>query len=332
MTTAQALLTIQDLSIGFPTAENAHTYLKAVQSLNLELIQGHILGLVGESGCGKSLTSLSVLRLVPAPGKILSGSILFQGINLLDLSEKEMRRHRGSDIAMIPQDPLTALNPVYTIGDQIIEVIRQHHAISYKEAAARTVELLDQVQIPNAKERLKDYPHQFSGGMRQRVMIAMALSCAPKLLIADEPTTALDVTVQAQILKLLEDIRKEHGTSILMITHDLGVVAQLCDDVAVMYAGQVIEQGPVHDLFETPRHPYTQGLLHSLPGTHSAQERKRLEPILGQPPSLSEIPEGCAFEPRCSQRLEMCQHQFPRTVPLKPDHWTKCFLYNDTSA
>jgi oligopeptide/dipeptide ABC transporter ATP-binding protein len=314
------LLTLEDLSITFPTETGPA---QAVSHLSLNLEPGKVLGLVGESGCGKSMSSLAILRLVPSPGHISSGKIVFQGQNLLALSEAEMRRIRGAKIALIPQDPLTSLNPVYTIGAQIMEVLQLHQGLNRSQAEKKAIELLEQVRLPNAQDRIHDYPHQFSGGMRQRVMIAMALSCAPTLLIADEPTTALDVTVQAQILALMKEIQRTHNTAILLITHDLGVVAEMCDEVAVMYAGRIIEQAPVKELFKAPLHPYTQGLLNSLP----TRTRHRLEPIEGQPPSLTEIPAGCAFEPRCQQRLEICTSAFPAATRQGEAHRVHCYLH-----
>lgn len=314
------LLSIENLTVAFPT-EDGPAY--AINHLSLDIHPGEVLGLVGESGCGKSMTSLAVLRLVPQPGYIAEGRITFDGQDLLALPNEEMRRIRGARIALIPQDPLTSLNPVYTVGDQIIEVLTLHQGLSEHEARKRAVELLDQVRIPNAGERIRDYPHQFSGGMRQRVMIAMALSCTPTLLIADEPTTALDVTVQAQILDLLREIRQEHGTAILLITHDLGVVAEICDNVAVMYAGRIVEEAPVVNLFKNPRHPYTWGLLNSLP----TLDRSRLQPIEGQPPTITEIPAGCAFEPRCAKRMPHCTAAFPPVSVENGLHAVTCYLY-----
>ncbi|MBK8189799.1 MAG: ABC transporter ATP-binding protein [Vampirovibrionales bacterium] len=324
---AEALLAIEGLSVHFPTDTGEAA---AVHRLDLTLNRGQILGLVGESGCGKSLTSLAILRLVPQPGRIVSGRICFEGQDLLTLPERQMRKIRGARIAMIPQDPLTSLNPVYTIGDQLVEAIQLHQRLSRAEARQRAVALLDQVRLPQAAQRLDDYPHQFSGGMRQRVMIAMALSCSPDVLIADEPTTALDVTVQAQILRLMQEIQRERQLAILLITHDLGVVAEVCDSVAVMYAGRLIEQGPTASLFAQPSHPYTQGLLRSLP----VAGRQRLEPIEGQPPTITEIPSGCAFEPRCAFRMPRCVDTFPpafAAAPDQPDHTARCFLLETPS-
>lgn len=314
------LLNIENLTVAFPT-ENGPA--SAINHLSLQMQPGEVLGLVGESGCGKSMTSLAILRLVPPPGQISNGTITFKEQNLLNLSQEEIRKIRGAQIALIPQDPLTSLNPVYTVGDQIMEVLQLHQGMSRDAAKKRAIELLDMVRIPNSKERVNDYPHQFSGGMRQRVMIAMSLSCTPALLIADEPTTALDVTVQAQILELLRDIRREHQTAILLITHDLGVVAEMCDEVAVMYAGRIVEKASVHELFKNPKHPYTWGLLNSLP----TMNRSRLEPIEGQPPSITEIPEGCSFEPRCSKRMAVCKTAFPLAAEEGPNHQVCCYLY-----
>jgi oligopeptide/dipeptide ABC transporter ATP-binding protein len=315
-----SLLHIQDLTVAFPTAEGPAN---AIHHLSLQMQPGEVLGLVGESGCGKSMTSLAILRLVPSPGQITHGAVDFQGQNLLSLNQEGIRKIRGAQIALIPQDPLTSLNPVYTVGQQIMEVLQLHQHLNRDAAKKRAIELLELVRIPNSKERVNDYPHQFSGGMRQRVMIAMALSCTPALLIADEPTTALDVTVQAQILELLRDIRREHQTAILLITHDLGVVAEMCDEVAVMYAGRIVEKASVRDLFKDPKHPYTWGLLNSLP----SMNRARLEPIEGQPPTLTEIPDGCSFEPRCNKRMEVCKTAFPLAAEEGANHQVCCYLY-----
>jgi oligopeptide/dipeptide ABC transporter ATP-binding protein len=314
------LLHIENLTVAFPTEDGPAS---AINHLSLQMQPGEVLGLVGESGCGKSMTSLAILRLVPPPGQISNGAVTFNGQNLLSLTPEEIRKIRGAQIALIPQDPLTSLNPVYTVGDQIMEVLQLHQGLNREAAKKRAIELLELVRIPNSQERVNDYPHQFSGGMRQRVMIAMALSCTPALLIADEPTTALDVTVQAQILELLREIRREHQTAILLITHDLGVVAEMCDEVAVMYAGRIVEKASVQALFKAPKHPYTWGLLNSLP----TMNRSRLEPIEGQPPSLTEIPEGCTFEPRCSKRMPVCKTAFPLAAQEGPNHSVCCYLY-----
>lgn len=314
-----ALLDIQQLSTVFHTEMGLA---RAVYKIDLSIETGKVLGVVGESGCGKSITSLSILRLVPPPGEIVEGKILLEGQDLLTLPESEMRKIRGNKIALIPQDPMTSLNPVYTVGDQIIEAIILHQKVSKDEARKRAIESLEKVRIPQANTRLDEYPHQFSGGMRQRVMIAMALSCNPRLLIADEPTTALDVTVQAQILDLLRDIQKEQGMAILLITHDLGVVAEMCDRVAVMYAGSVVEQAAVHELFENPKHPYTVGLLNSVPRPGSS----RLQPIDGQPPSLVDLPEGCRFANRCPLMVPDCLAAIPALEPKAPDHVARCIV------
>ncbi len=325
MTSTTSLLSIQNLSIQFPTEAGPAT---AVNQLSLELQAGKIYGLVGESGCGKSLSSLAILRLIPKPGEITSGSITFRNQDLLALPNEAMRRLRGSEIAIIPQDPLTSLNPVYTIGNQLMEVIELHQGVSKQKARQKAIELLDQVRLPDAKSRIDQYPHEFSGGMRQRVMIAMGLSCSPSLLIADEPTTALDVTVQAQILKLMKELQQEHETTILLITHDLGVVAETCEHVSVMYAGRIVEQGSVRDIFHRPAHPYTEGLLKSIPNPQKIATREKLIPIAGQPPSIKAIPPGCSFEPRCDKRLEVCTTKFPDTIKLDASHQTACYLYS----
>lgn len=320
-----ALLDIQQLSTVFHTEMGLA---RAVYKIDLSIEAGKVLGVVGESGCGKSITSLSILRLVPPPGETIEGKILLDGQDLLTLPESEMRTIRGNKIALIPQDPMTSLNPVYTVGDQIIEAIILHQKVSKEEARKRAIESLEKVRIPQATTRLDEYPHQFSGGMRQRVMIAMALSCNPRLLIADEPTTALDVTVQAQILDLLRDIQKQQGMAILLITHDLGVVAEMCDRVAVMYAGSVVEQASVHELFENPKHPYTEGLLNSVPRPGSS----RLQPIDGQPPSLVDLPEGCRFANRCPKVVSECLNAIPALEPKAPDHVARCIVVPSLAA
>lgn len=314
-----SLLEIQNLTTVFPTEEGVAT---AVDDLSLSVEAGSVLGIVGESGCGKSITSLSILRLVPPPGKVVKGKILLEGKNLLDLSEAEMRSIRGNNIGLIPQDPMTSLNPVYTIGEQIMEAIELHQKVSKKEARLRAIEVLNQVRIPQAEERIDEYPHQFSGGMRQRVMIAMALSCEPKLLIADEPTTALDVTVQAQILDLLRQIQKDRGMSIVLITHDLGVVAEMCHKVAVMYAGSIVESASVEELFRNPLHPYTVGLMNSLPRPGT----KRLIPIEGQPPSLIDLPPGCRFADRCPLVEPRSRERLPDLEEKAPGHHVRCVV------
>lgn len=313
------LLEIRNLSTVFFTEAGIA---RAVDDVSFNVEKGTVLGIVGESGCGKSITSLSILRLVPPPGRIVGGKILFSGQNLLSLSESKMRDIRGNHIALIPQDPMTALNPVYTIGDQIMEAVELHQKVSHKEARKRAIKALERVRIPEASERIDDYPHQFSGGMRQRVMIAMALSCEPELLIADEPTTALDVTVQAQILDLLRLIQKEQGMAIILITHDLGVIAEMCDVVAVMYAGSIVEYAPVHELFKNPLHPYTVGLMNSLPRPGV----DRLTAIEGQPPSLIDLPKGCRFAPRCPLVEPRSREAVPPLEEKRPQHFVRCVV------
>jgi oligopeptide/dipeptide ABC transporter ATP-binding protein len=282
--------------------------LPAVDDVTFEVRAGETLGLVGESGSGKSVTALSIMRLIQPPGRIAGGTVTFRGRQLLALPEREMRAVRGAEIAIIFQEPMTALNPVFTIGDQIRETLTVHGRASGRNAHAQAIALLESVRIPDASSRVNDYPHQLSGGMRQRVMIAMALACNPKLLIADEPTTALDVTIQAEILELLGGLKKEFQLSILLITHDLGVVAEVADRVAVMYAGRIVEEAPVYDLFERPRHPYTEGLLRSVPKlTEGGLKRSRLQTIEGTVPNLLDLPPGCSFAPRCRYAIDECR-------------------------
>jgi oligopeptide transport system ATP-binding protein len=311
------LLFLQDVSIAFPAREG---WLQAVNQVSLTLDKGQILGLVGESGSGKSLTSSAILGLVPQPGKITQGHIWFEQQDLLTLPGKDLRRIRGRQIALIPQDPMTSLNPVYTVGDQLAEVMTLHLGISYAQAWQQAEELLNQVRVPGAKSRLHEYPHQFSGGMRQRVMIAMALSCNPQVLIADEPTTALDVTVQAQVLDLLQQLQRDRQMAILLITHDLGVVAEVCDRVVVMYAGRVVEEAPVHQLFAQPQHPYTQGLLACIPRPNG----QPLQAIPGQPPQINHLPPGCAFGPRCPKHLSQCDEGIPPWITTSPNQGARC--------
>ncbi len=296
------LLRVDNLVTEFQTSDGM---VRAVDKVSFSIRAGQTLGLVGESGCGKSVTALSIMRLIARPGRIAEGSIYFDGKDLLDLEESEMRAVRGSDIAMIFQEPMTSLNPVYTVGDQIAESVRLHLKLSKEESWKRAIEMLQKVRVPAAERRVHEYPHHLSGGMRQRVMIAMALSCNPKLLIADEPTTALDVTIQAQILDLMADLQRELSMSILMITHDLGVVAQVCEEVVVMYAGQVVEQAPVRAIFSSPQMPYTEGLLASIPRLGMTQSQK-LSVIRGVVPNPLRLPAGCRFAPRCDYRWEMC--------------------------
>lgn len=312
-----SLLEIHNLSVVFDTEFGKA---QAVDSLSISVGERSVLGIVGESGCGKSVTSLAILRLIPPPGRVVNGRVLFEDNDLLQYSEDKMRTVRGNSIALIPQDPMTSLNPVYTVGEQIIEAIELHQKVDRTEARKRAVEVLEAVRIPQASTRVDDYPHQFSGGMRQRAMIAMALSCNPKLLIADEPTTALDVTVQAQILDLMREIQRERGMSIILITHDLGVVAEMCDDVAVMYAGSVVEHTNVRDLFKNPRMPYTMGLLNSVPRPGA----ERLQSIEGQPPSLINLPDACRFYPRCHMREPKCLNGLPPLEEKRAKHYARC--------
>ncbi|MDB5096948.1 MAG: peptide transporter ATP-binding protein [Cyanobacteria bacterium RYN_339] len=321
---AEPLLKVSGLRTHFFTEEGT---VKAVDGVDFEIPRGGILGIVGESGCGKSITSLSIMRLVAQPqGKIIDGQILYNGEDLLKKSEEEMRKIRGNRIALISQDPMTSLNPVLTVGDQIMEAIILHQKVDKRTARKKAIDMLERVGIPSAAGRIDDYPHQFSGGMRQRVVIAMALSCEPDLLIADEPTTALDVTIQAQILDLMRDIRDRNNAAVIMITHDLGVVAELCDTVAVMYAGKVVEYTDVNTLFKSPKHPYTQGLLASIPQLGSRQ--KRLTPIEGQPPSLSKLPQGCSFGPRCPHYWAKC-NEAPKLETVEPGHQVRCWLMKE---
>ncbi len=318
---ADLLLRVAELKTYFFTREGV---VRAVDGVSFTVRRGEILGLVGESGCGKSVTVRSILRLIPEPpGKIVAGRVEFTGVNLLELSLKELRHIRGNRIAMIFQDPMVSLNPTMRVGEQIIEALQLHLGMTREQALKRALALFHAVNIPAPEMRIHDYPHQFSGGMRQRVMIAMALACEPDLLIADEPTTALDVTVQAQILDLLRRIRQERHTAVILITHDLGVVAELCDRVAVMYAGKIVEEAPVLELFDMPRHPYTLGLLRSIPTPDRRVEE--LTPIQGQPPDLARLPPGCRFAPRCDFCIEQCLKEEPPLRPVGPDHWACCW-------
>jgi peptide/nickel transport system ATP-binding protein len=324
----EALLSVRDLRTRFQTYEGVVT---AVDGVNFDLHRGEILGMVGESGCGKSVTALSILRLLPSPPAKIEGRIFFEGADLLGLSSDEIRKIRGNSISMIFQEPMTSLNPVLTIGEQISEVIRLHQGASPAEAWQKTVEMLQMVQIPSPHLRARDYPHKLSGGMRQRAMIAMALSCHPKLLIADEPTTALDVTIQAQILDLMLKLKEEMGASIILITHNLGLIAEVAKRVLVMYTGKVVEEGSTEDLFETPLHPYTQGLLQSIPwiGRKLATGRKQLQEIPGIVPSLFDLPKGCRFSPRCEKAFERCEEEVPDLLEVKPGHRVRCWLYGE---
>jgi oligopeptide transport system ATP-binding protein len=317
------LLEVKGLTTQFFTQDGV---VKAVDGVSFHVDEGETLGIVGESGCGKSVSVLSVMRLIPQPpGKIVDGEVLFEGRDLLKVSDNEIRQVRGNKIAMIFQDPMTSLNPVLTIGRQIGEALELHMGMSKDEAAKRSAELLSLVGIPEAEDRLKDYPHQFSGGMRQRAMIAMGLACNPRLLIADEPTTALDVTIQAQIVELVKRLRDEIGMAIIWITHDLGVVAGLADRMMVMYAGHAVEEAPVKEVYGDPRHPYTLGLLGSLPRLDEIREDK-LKSIEGLPPDLIDLPPGCPFEPRCVYALEKCREERPELEPVGPRHRIACWV------
>lgn len=317
------LLEVKDLAVSFFTYAGE---VQALRKVSFHVSKGEVVAIVGESGCGKSVTAQSIMRLIPVPpGKIISGSVLLNGENLLNKSERQMERIRGNSIAMIFQDPMTSLNPVLTIGGQIMEGLRHHQGMSKTEARGKAIEMLRLVGIPSPEKRLSQYPHEFSGGMRQRVMIAMALACNPQLLIADEPTTALDVTIQAQIMELMKDLNQKLSTSIILITHDLGVVAGLAQRVLVMYAGKIIEQGSVKDLYQKPRHPYTWGLLKSVPRLDAA-EKKRLVPIWGQPPDLLAPPNGCAFYPRCDYAMDVCTRYEPEITTVGQGHQVACWL------
>jgi oligopeptide/dipeptide ABC transporter ATP-binding protein len=320
------ILEVQDLRVHFETLEGT---VKAVNGVSFALNRGQTLGLVGESGCGKSVTALSILRLIPSPpARIVSGRVLLHGENLVEAPGERIRRIRGGQISMIFQEPMTSLNPVFTIGHQIAETLRIHQNLKNKRGQEATVDILRKVQIPLPEKRLKNYPHQLSGGMRQRVMIAMALACNPEILIADEPTTALDVTIQAQILDLMHSLRAELGTAIIIITHDLGVIAETAQHVAVFYAGKVMESGDVQTIFKNPFHPYTIGLLNSLPqlGRRSREGKRRLHEIPGIVPSMFELPKGCLFAPRCQWSMNICLHQRPPLKTLKPGHQLRCWL------
>jgi peptide/nickel transport system ATP-binding protein len=323
---ASPLLQVRDLRTFFHTEGGTA---RAVDGVSFDIFPGEVLGLVGESGSGKSVTALSVLRLIPdPPGKIVGGSILFHGRDLLKLSWDEIRNVRGKEISMIFQEPMTSLNPVFTIGMQLEEAVMGHEAVSNHEARRRSIEMLELVGIPDPGSRLNDHPHQFSGGMRQRVMIAMALVCNPSLLIADEPTTALDVTIQAQILELMLQIKdKRKDAAILLITHNLAVVAETCHRVMVMYGGKVQEIAPVRELFRNPLHPYTRGLLASLPAIEG-EKLRRLPAIPGNVPSILDLPKGCKFETRCAERIEKCALIEPELIEHSPGHWARCHLVN----
>ncbi len=319
----EPLLSVRDLQTTFVLGRRAEV--RAVDGVSFDVFPGETLAIVGESGSGKSVTSLSIMRLLPAAtGKITGGHILFRGRDLAKLPEREMRAIRGREIGMIFQEPMTSLNPVHTIGDQISETVIRHEGVSRAKGLERAVEMLALVGIPEPRKRAQNYPHQMSGGMRQRAMIAMALSCRPALLIADEPTTALDVTIQAQILELMKDLQRQMGMAIIFITHDLGVVAEVADRVLVMYAAQAVETGPVGEIFANPRMPYTAGLMGSIPRLGASERKVRLTTIPGQVPSLARLPQGCRFAPRCAYAIDACRAGEPALAPVSPGHAARC--------
>ncbi|HMB22033.1 MAG TPA: ABC transporter ATP-binding protein [Anaerolineales bacterium] len=331
MDNSRPLLEVKGLKTYFYTEDGV---VRAVDGVNFEVYPGEVLGLVGESGCGKSVTSLSIMRLISKPGRIDEGEILLDGENLLKLPEDEMIKVRGNRISMIFQQPQTALNPVFKVGDQLAEVLNVHQDMGKEAGWKRAVELLKMVGVPDPERRADAYPHELSGGMAQRVMIAMALACVPELLIADEPTTALDVTIQAQILDLMRDLRREMGTSVILITHDLGVVAEMAERVAVMYAGEIVEQTDVNTLFDQPLHPYTQGLIGSIPVLGEIKEK--LDVIPGSVPNLVDLPPGCRFAPRCQARFKygckICADVKPELTEVKPGHLVRCWLYQNAEG
>jgi oligopeptide/dipeptide ABC transporter ATP-binding protein len=318
---SDALLSVEGLTTTFDTPAGPLT---AVNGVSFTIARGETLGLVGESGSGKSVTAFSIIRLVQPPGRTTAGRVVFQGRDLLGLPEDQMRSVRGAGIGFVFQEPMAALNPVMRVGAHIAEALRVHGLASRSEARGRAIDLLRAVRIADADQRVDDYPHQLSGGMRQRVMLAIALACRPPLVIADEPTTALDVTVQAQILELLRDLKREFGVSLLLITHDLGVIAETADRVAIMYAGRIVEQGPVRDIFRAPAHPYTRGLLASIPGGSAGS---RLKAIDGTVPNLAALPPGCSFAPRCGDRLPRCAESFPPESTVGANHLVRCYLH-----
>jgi peptide/nickel transport system ATP-binding protein len=318
------LLRVEDIKTYFYTEDGV---VKAVDGVSFHLNRGETLGIVGESGCGKSVTSMSVMRLIAQPGEIIQGEVRLRGLDILALTEEEMRHIRGNRIAMIFQQPTSCLNPVFRVGDQISESLILHRGYTKQQARQRTIELLTMVGIPSAKTRLESYPHEMSGGMCQRVMIAMALSCEPEVLIADEPTTALDVTIQAQILELMRDLRDRYHTGIILITHDLGVIAEMADNVSVMYAGKVVEEASVNDLFADPKHPYTQGLIASIPVL--GEVREKLAVIPGSVPSLRNLPPGCRFAGRCPYVMDICRIEEPDLIRLSPVRTARCWLYDE---
>ena len=314
-----ALLEVKNLNLGF---QSENKFFQALYDISFTIEQGKILALVGESGCGKTMSATSIMKLIPKTARITSGEIFFNGENLLAKNQQEMQKIRGAKIALIPQDPMTSLNPLYTIGNQLLEIIKIHQNISGEAAEKKAIEALEMVQIPNAKSRLKNYPHEFSGGMKQRAIIAMALACNAELLIADEPTTALDVTIQAQIMTLLNDIKNNQNTAILLITHDLALVKENADTIAVMYAGRIVEQAPSEEFFKNPVHPYSKALLNSLPSNKST----KLSTIKGQPPAITQKLDGCKFHPRCEYCMNICRNTVPQLKNINESHKTACHL------
>ena len=314
-----AILEVKNLNLGFQSED---IFRQALYDVSFSLEKGKMLSIVGESGCGKTMSAMSILGLIPKTARITSGEIHFNGENLLAKSQKEMQKIRGGKIALIPQDPMMSLNPLYTVGDQLLEIIKIHQGLNGKEANEKAIEAFEAVQIPAAKSRLKNYPHEFSGGMKQRAIIAMALACQAEILIADEPTTALDVTIQAQIMKLLNDIKTNSETSILLITHDLALVSENTDEIAVMYAGRIVENAPSNEFFANPNHPYSKALLKSLPSNRG----EKLETIKGQPPTLAQQIDGCKFNPRCEFCMEICTQKVPNLENITPEHKSACYL------
>lgn len=314
------ILEVKNLNLGFDLSDG---FSQAIYNVSFDLEKGETLAIVGESGCGKTISTMSVIRLLPETARIKSGEIFYHGANLLDLNQKQMQKIRGKKIALIPQDPMTSLNPLYTIGNQLLEIIELHQGIRGKDAFNVAVEALERVKIPDAKEKMKAYPHEFSGGMKQRVIIAMALACNAEIIIADEPTTALDVTVQAQIMEILREVKEKYNLSVILITHDLGIVAQNADKVAVMYAGRVVEYAPVEKIFKKPLHPYTKALLNVILDINT----KKVETIEGHPPSVTDEIKGCPFHPRCAYCFEKCTKEEPCLKEVKPSHKAACWLY-----
>ena len=322
-TFGKELLKIKNLKTHFFTKRGV---IPAVDGIDIELPKGKIIGIVGESGCGKSMTAMSIMQLIQKPGKIVDGSIYLEGVNLLNLDNSQMRDIRGNRISMIFQEPMTSLNPVYKVGKQVSEAIILHQGLNKKDAKEKVLDMFNKVGIPEPERRYNSFPHQLSGGLRQRVMIGMAMVCNPKLMIADEPTTALDVTIEAQILHLMRNLRKNQGTSIMLITHNLGVVAEICDFVYVMYAGKIMESANVYELFENPSHPYTKGLMNSIP--KMTESKGKLYTIKGMVPNLLKLPKGCRFCPRCENAMSICTQQEPKLYKVDEEHYARCFLYD----